>query len=445
MYPDDDYPPYVMRAARSVIDDPGSLGIVIGGSGNGEQIAANKIPGIRAAVAWTDETAQLARQHNDANVLSLGARMYSDEAAIGFVRIFVSTPFSTEPRHARRLAEIADYEKTGELPPPAPPGRLSLDVMCRCTSKKQVRCAVDQVARALRRGWIPLLRTAVESPKPSVHLPAPVDPRPPPPCSALLARPATCPLVCAPALARSAPPAAARPSAASSAAASRPRSPPRTARPFPPAVRPFRLLMPRAGPFRLLALAAVSRRPEPVTRPGRVRRHHRSGRHPAGHHRAPNRRAGHRRRVRRAPPARAPPGPGTAGPRTAGPRTAGPGAPASAGTAEPAVRPAAASAASASATCSACGRDTSLARIAALIVTFIAATGSASRVAWSPFSHSLALPPGLDNPAPPGQSEAGAGVRRRAARSGGIATSCCCGAGRRSARWVRPSPSSRCR
>ena len=115
--PQDDYPVYVLRAAEGVIADPGSLGIVIGGSGNGEQIAANKIPGIRAAVAWTDETAQLARQHNDANVLSLGARMYSDEAAIGFVRIFVSTPFSTEPRHARRLAEIADYEKTGELPP----------------------------------------------------------------------------------------------------------------------------------------------------------------------------------------------------------------------------------------------------------------------------------------------------------------------------------------
>jgi ribose 5-phosphate isomerase B len=114
---DDDYPPYVMRAAHGVINDPGSLGIVIGGSGNGEQIAANKIPGIRAAVAWTDETAQLARQHNDANVLSLGARMYSVDEAIGFTRIFVSTPFSGEPRHARRLAEIADYEKTGELPP----------------------------------------------------------------------------------------------------------------------------------------------------------------------------------------------------------------------------------------------------------------------------------------------------------------------------------------
>jgi ribose 5-phosphate isomerase B len=114
---DDDYPVYVMRAAQAVSNDPGSLGIVIGGSGNGEQIASNKIPGIRAALAWTDETAQLARQHNDANVLSLGARMYSVEAAMGFARIFVATPFSGVARHARRLAEIADYEKTGELPP----------------------------------------------------------------------------------------------------------------------------------------------------------------------------------------------------------------------------------------------------------------------------------------------------------------------------------------
>jgi ribose 5-phosphate isomerase B len=120
--PDDDYPPYVMRAAQGVIADPGSLGIVIGGSGNGEQIAANKIPGIRAAVAWTDETARLARQHNDANVLSLGARMYSADEAIGFTQIFVSTPFSGEPRHSRRLAMIADYEKSGDLPPrPAAP------------------------------------------------------------------------------------------------------------------------------------------------------------------------------------------------------------------------------------------------------------------------------------------------------------------------------------
>jgi ribose 5-phosphate isomerase B len=112
-----------MSAAHGVINDPGSLGIVIGGSGNGEQIASNKIPGVRAAVAWTDETAQLARLHNDANVLSLGARMYSAEDAIGFARIFLSTAFSGAPRHARRLDEIADYEKTGELPPrPSLPG-----------------------------------------------------------------------------------------------------------------------------------------------------------------------------------------------------------------------------------------------------------------------------------------------------------------------------------
>ena len=117
---DDDYPPYVMRAAAGVAGDPGSLGIVVGGSGNGEQIAANKIPGIRAALAWTDETAQLARQHNDANVLSLGARMYPADEAVGFAKVFVSTPFSGEPRHARRLAEIADYEKTSELPPLPP-------------------------------------------------------------------------------------------------------------------------------------------------------------------------------------------------------------------------------------------------------------------------------------------------------------------------------------
>ena len=117
---DDDYPVYVMRAATSVIAHPGSLGIVIGGSGNGEQIAANKVPGIRAAVAWTTETAQLARLHNDANVLSLGARMYSIDDAVSFAKVFVETEFSGAERHARRLAEIARYEKSGELPPIPP-------------------------------------------------------------------------------------------------------------------------------------------------------------------------------------------------------------------------------------------------------------------------------------------------------------------------------------
>jgi ribose 5-phosphate isomerase B len=115
--PQDDYPVYVLRAAEGVAGDPGSLGIVIGGSGNGEQIAANKVRGIRAAVAWTTETAQLARQHNDANILSLGARMYSDDESLEFTKTFVETPFSGQARHARRLAEVAAFEKDGTIPP----------------------------------------------------------------------------------------------------------------------------------------------------------------------------------------------------------------------------------------------------------------------------------------------------------------------------------------
>jgi ribose 5-phosphate isomerase B len=114
---DDDYPVYVLRAARGVVADAGSLGIVIGGSGNGEQIAANKVAGVRAALAWTTETATLARQHNDANVLSLGARMYPTDEAVSFALAFVATPFSEDPRHVRRLAMVADYEKSGVVPP----------------------------------------------------------------------------------------------------------------------------------------------------------------------------------------------------------------------------------------------------------------------------------------------------------------------------------------
>jgi ribose 5-phosphate isomerase B len=112
----DDYPPYVMKAASSAIADPGSLGIVIGGSGNGEQIAANKIRGVRAALAWSEETAQLARLHNNANVLSLGARMHPIEVAISFASTFIDTEFPGAPRHARRVDMISDYERTGELP-----------------------------------------------------------------------------------------------------------------------------------------------------------------------------------------------------------------------------------------------------------------------------------------------------------------------------------------
>jgi ribose 5-phosphate isomerase B len=82
--PDDDYPPYCLRAGEAVVGEPGSLGIVLGGSGNGEQIAANKVPGVRAALAWSEETARLARQHNDANVLAIGARMHAPDDATHF-------------------------------------------------------------------------------------------------------------------------------------------------------------------------------------------------------------------------------------------------------------------------------------------------------------------------------------------------------------------------
>ena len=113
---DDDYPPHCLRAALGAVGEPGSLGIVIGGSGNGEAIAANKVKGARCALAHSEETARLAREHNDANVLSLGARMVSEEQALRFVDLFVSTPFRGEPRHARRIAQLAAYESTGDVP-----------------------------------------------------------------------------------------------------------------------------------------------------------------------------------------------------------------------------------------------------------------------------------------------------------------------------------------
>lgn len=114
--PDDDYPPYCLRAASRAVADPGSLAVVLGGSGNGEAMTANKVGGVRCAVAWSDDTARLARAHNDANVLSLGARTLTEPEARRFVQIFVSTPFCGEARHARRIAQIAAYERTGELP-----------------------------------------------------------------------------------------------------------------------------------------------------------------------------------------------------------------------------------------------------------------------------------------------------------------------------------------
>ena len=106
----DDYPPYCIAAAQAVLDDPGSLGIVIGGSGNGEQIAANKVRGTRAALAYSVDTARLAREHNNANVVAIGARMHSQQEAWELVQVFLATPFSGDPRHARRIAMLAEYE-----------------------------------------------------------------------------------------------------------------------------------------------------------------------------------------------------------------------------------------------------------------------------------------------------------------------------------------------
>jgi len=114
--PDDDYPPCVIAAAIAVAADRGSLGVVIGGSGNGEQIAANKVRGIRAALAWNEDTATLARRHNDANVVSIGARQHTLGEAARLVEVFLETDFSGESRHARRLAMVAAYEETGIAP-----------------------------------------------------------------------------------------------------------------------------------------------------------------------------------------------------------------------------------------------------------------------------------------------------------------------------------------
>ncbi|TCC50774.1 ribose-5-phosphate isomerase [Kribbella pittospori] len=113
----DDYPPYCLRTGVAVVEEPGSLGIVIGGSGNGEQIAANKVKGVRAILAWSTDTARLGREHNNANVISVGARMHSEEEATGFVETFLATDYSGEERHTRRIDMLSGYESTGELPP----------------------------------------------------------------------------------------------------------------------------------------------------------------------------------------------------------------------------------------------------------------------------------------------------------------------------------------
>lgn len=115
----DDYPGFCIAAAKAVVQDQSAgipaLGIVLGGSGNGEQIAANKVEGVRAALIWNPETAALARDHNDANVCALGARQHEQAEVLELVKIFISRPFSQDQRHVRRIGKIAVYEQTGEI------------------------------------------------------------------------------------------------------------------------------------------------------------------------------------------------------------------------------------------------------------------------------------------------------------------------------------------
>lgn len=117
--PLDDYPSFCINAARAVVRDleqgVEALGIVFGGSGNGEQIAANKVVGARAALVWSEATATLAREHNDANVIAIGARQHEVDEVLRFIDVFIATPFPGEERHARRIAQLAEYESTGAI------------------------------------------------------------------------------------------------------------------------------------------------------------------------------------------------------------------------------------------------------------------------------------------------------------------------------------------
>jgi len=115
----DDYPGFCIAAAQAVAADQQAgvqaLGIVLGGSGNGEQIAANKVQGIRAALIWNQETAALARDHNDANVAAVGARQHDNPEVLELITTFVNAPFSNDERHVRRIGKIAAFEQTGEV------------------------------------------------------------------------------------------------------------------------------------------------------------------------------------------------------------------------------------------------------------------------------------------------------------------------------------------
>jgi ribose 5-phosphate isomerase B len=117
--PLDDYPSFCIRAARGVVADQEAgveaLGVVFGGSGNGEQMAANKVHGARAALIWNVDTAVLAREHNNANICAIGARQHSIDEALLFIDTFLRTPFPGDERHVRRINQMAEYEKTGAI------------------------------------------------------------------------------------------------------------------------------------------------------------------------------------------------------------------------------------------------------------------------------------------------------------------------------------------
>lgn len=113
---EDDYPAFCIAAAEQTVADAGSLGIVLGGSGNGEQMAANKVPGARCALAWSTETASLAREHNNAQLIGIGSRMHTTEEALAIVDAFLGTAWSNAERHQRRIDILAAYEHTHVAP-----------------------------------------------------------------------------------------------------------------------------------------------------------------------------------------------------------------------------------------------------------------------------------------------------------------------------------------
>ena len=107
----------VLPAAHAVATGQADRGIVFGGSGNGEAMAANRVRGVRCGLAWNTESARLTRAHNDANMVAIGARMHSADEAWQIVVAFLDTPFSGESRHLRRIEQVTAYERDKSLPP----------------------------------------------------------------------------------------------------------------------------------------------------------------------------------------------------------------------------------------------------------------------------------------------------------------------------------------